>query len=178
MRIGNGAASQLQLDVYGEVLTAAALFAASQASLDRDHGRRIAEIADLVCDLWQRADAGIWEVRSEPAHFTQSKMMCAIALDRAVDLAEAGTARRSPRALADGKRDVCASSSRPSATRRGSGATHGGGHDALDASLLLAVLAGYDRATRLASRAPSTRFAASSPRVSRPTLRRGGWPRR
>src|SRR5688500_16612543 len=90
VRIGNGAAAQLQLDTYGEVLSAAALFADFAGGLDRDHGRRVAEIADLVCELWREPDAGIWEVRSDAAHFTQSKMMCAVALDRAVDLAEAG----------------------------------------------------------------------------------------
>ena len=90
VRVGNGAAHQLQLDVYGEVLSAAALYANVTGGLDRDHGRRIAEIADLVCDLWREPDAGIWEVRSQPGHFVQSKMMCAVALDRAVKLAEAG----------------------------------------------------------------------------------------
>ena len=56
----------------------------------RDTGRRLAEIADLVCELWRQPDCGIWEVRSEPLHFTHSKMMCWVALDRAVRLAERG----------------------------------------------------------------------------------------
>jgi GH15 family glucan-1,4-alpha-glucosidase len=68
VRIGNGASGQLQLDVYGEVLSAAALFARFAGGLDRDHARRLADIADLVCELWRRPDAGIWEVRSAPAH--------------------------------------------------------------------------------------------------------------
>jgi GH15 family glucan-1,4-alpha-glucosidase len=90
VRVGNGAAAQRQLDVYGEVLGAAALYAGFAGGLDRDHGRRVGEIADFVCGLWRDPDAGIWEVRSEPAHFTQSKTMCAVALDRAVAFAEAG----------------------------------------------------------------------------------------
>lgn len=147
VRTGNGAAGQLQLDVYGEVLSAAALFARFAGGLDRDHGRRVAEIADLVCELWQRPDAGIWEVRSEPAHFTQSKMMCAVALERAVALADAGHV---PTAHVERWRDEsarirtfvesnCFNAQKSSYTRAA-------GESEVDASLLLAVLAGYDRA--------------------------------
>jgi GH15 family glucan-1,4-alpha-glucosidase len=147
VRVGNGAAEQLQLDVYGEVVAAAALFARFAGGLDRDHARRIAEIADLVCDLWHEPDAGIWEVRSEGAHFTQSKMMCAVALDRAADLAEAGhlPANRLERWRAESGRvrefveTRCWSEAHASYTRAA-------GDDTVDASLLLAVLAGYDEA--------------------------------
>jgi GH15 family glucan-1,4-alpha-glucosidase len=147
VRIGNGASEQLQLDVYGEVLAAAALFADAAGGLDRDHGRRLADIADLVCELWRRPDAGIWEVRSDGGHFTQSKMMCAVALDHAVALAEAGQlpddrARRW-RAERDHVRDFvernCFAEGKQSYVRAV-------GEEALDASLLLAVLADYDRA--------------------------------
>ena len=87
---GTAPRAQLQLDVYGEVLAAAALLAAFSGRLDRDHGRRLAEMADLVGRIWRRPDAGIWEVRGDPAQFIQSKMMCAVALDRAVALADSG----------------------------------------------------------------------------------------
>jgi GH15 family glucan-1,4-alpha-glucosidase len=147
VRVGNGAAEQLQLDVYGEVVAAAALFARFAGGLDRDHARRVAEIADLVCDLWHEPDAGIWEVRSEGAHFTQSKMMCAVALDRAADLAEAGhlPASRLERWRAESGRvrefveTRCWSEVDATYTRAA-------GDDTVDASLLLAVLAGYDEA--------------------------------
>ena len=85
VRVGNAAAGQRQLDTYGELLQTAWLYARSGHRIDRDIARRLAEIADLVCELWREPDAGIWEVRSEPRHFTQSKMMCWIALDRACD---------------------------------------------------------------------------------------------
>src|SRR4029079_282192 len=153
VRVGNGAATQLQLDVYGEVLTAAALFAEHSGGLDRDHGRRLAEIADLVGSLWREPDAGIWEVRSEAEHFTQSKMMCAVALDRAVALAEAGYLpaasvgrwREESAAVHDFVETQGYSESRQSYVRAAGG-------EALDASLLLGVLARYDRpdAPRLA----------------------------
>ena len=147
VRIGNGASGQLQLDVYGEVLTAAALFADTAGGLERDHGKRLADIADLVCELWRQPDAGIWEVRSDPRHFTQSKMMCAVALDHAVALAEAGQLpgghvgrwRRERELIRDFVESNCFSTSKQSYTRTV-------GEEAVDASLLLAVLARYDRA--------------------------------
>src|SRR5205807_2045644 len=58
--------------------------------LDPDAGRRLADMADLVCRIWREPDAGIWEVRSTPRHFTHSKVMCWVALDRACRLAAAG----------------------------------------------------------------------------------------
>lgn len=147
VRIGNGASQQLQLDVYGEVLSAAGLFAAAAGGLDRDHGQRLAELADLVCELWRQPDAGIWEVRSEASHFTQSKMMCAVALDRAIALAEAGQLpdehvarwRRESGLVRDYVESNCYSESKRSYTRAV-------GDDEVDASLLLAVLLNFDRA--------------------------------
>ena len=84
VRVGNAAAGQLQLDTYGELLQTAWLYAEAGERVDADIGRRLAEIADLVCRLWHEPDAGIWEVRGKLAHFAHSKMMCWVALDRAV----------------------------------------------------------------------------------------------
>jgi GH15 family glucan-1,4-alpha-glucosidase len=146
VRVGNGARGQLQLDVYGEVLAAAALLAAFFGRLDRDQGRRLAEMADLVGRIWRRPDAGIWEVRADPAHFIQSKMMCAVALDRAVALAEsgylpgknAGQWRREATAIRAYVES--AGYSEPKQSYRRAVAD-----DGVDASLLLGVLARYDR---------------------------------
>ena len=87
VRAGNGAVGQTQLDIYGALLQCAWLYASAGNPLDRDVAKRLAEIADLVCEIWMTPDSGIWEVRSEPRHFTESKMMCWIALDRAISLA-------------------------------------------------------------------------------------------
>jgi GH15 family glucan-1,4-alpha-glucosidase len=144
VRVGNAAAAQLQLDTYGELLQTAWLYAEAGNRVDTDIGRRIAQIADLVCQLWPSPDAGIWEVRSEPAHFTHSKMMCWVALDRAARLAEQGLipARHRARwdeqavAVADFIERECYSSEQKSYVR------FAGGHD-LDASVLLGLLSGY-----------------------------------
>jgi GH15 family glucan-1,4-alpha-glucosidase len=90
VRIGNDAAGQEQLDIYGDLMQAAWFYSAAGGRLDSDTGRRLAQIADLVCEIWRRPDCGIWEVRSEPLHFTHSKIMCWVALDRAGRLAERG----------------------------------------------------------------------------------------
>ena len=88
VRIGNAAAGQEQLDIYGDLMQTAWFYSVAGGQLDSDTGRRLAQIADLVCEIWHRPDCGIWEVRSEPLHFTHSKIMCWVALDRALRLAE------------------------------------------------------------------------------------------
>jgi GH15 family glucan-1,4-alpha-glucosidase len=90
VRIGNGAVRQLQLDVYGGVLEAIWLYVQKVGHIDGDTGKEIARIADWVAKHWRDPDSGIWEVRSKPTHFIQSKAFCWIALDRACKLAELG----------------------------------------------------------------------------------------
>jgi GH15 family glucan-1,4-alpha-glucosidase len=90
VRVGNGAAGQLQLDVYGDVLDAIWRYVDDVGHLDGDTAKEVAAIVDEVASTWQERDAGIWEVRDNPAHFTQSKAMCWVALDRACRLAELG----------------------------------------------------------------------------------------
>jgi len=90
VRVGNGAADQTQLDVYGSLLDAAARYVEAGCPLDRDTGKELAQIADYVAEHWREQDSGIWEVRGEPTHFIQSKVLCWVALDRAVTLAERG----------------------------------------------------------------------------------------
>jgi GH15 family glucan-1,4-alpha-glucosidase len=152
VRVGNGAADQTQLDVYGELLEAASRFASATGGLDRDHGRRLAELADFVCESWEQPDAGIWERRSEPAHFIQSKMMCAVALGRACELAERQLlpAKHGERWRREQERIREFVETRGYSERKRA-YVQSAGEEELDASLLLAVLAGYDqpRAPRL-----------------------------
>jgi GH15 family glucan-1,4-alpha-glucosidase len=90
VRIGNGASAQVQLDIYGAVLEAIWLYAREVGRLDGDTGKEVAKIADYVTEHWRDRDNGIWEVRSEPTHFIQSKALCWVALDRAGALAAKG----------------------------------------------------------------------------------------
>jgi GH15 family glucan-1,4-alpha-glucosidase len=90
VRVGNAAAGQVQLDVYGAVLNSTWLHASHHGDLGGESGRAVARIADYVADHWRDPDSGMWEVRIEPAQFTQSKVMCWVGLDRAVRLAHDG----------------------------------------------------------------------------------------
>jgi GH15 family glucan-1,4-alpha-glucosidase len=90
VRAGNGAAEQVQLDLYGGVLDAIWLYVSEVGHLDGDTAKEVAAIADYVAEHWHDPDSGIWEVRSHPTHFTQSKAMCWVALDRAARLAREG----------------------------------------------------------------------------------------
>jgi GH15 family glucan-1,4-alpha-glucosidase len=87
VRIGNAAAGQEQLDIYGDLMETAWIYTVAGGRLDSDTARRLAQVADFVCEIWRCPDSGIWEVRSEPLHFTHSKIMCWVALDRALRLA-------------------------------------------------------------------------------------------
>jgi GH15 family glucan-1,4-alpha-glucosidase len=166
VRVGNAAAAQTQLDIYGALLDTALVYTQAGGRLDRETGRRLAGIADLVCEIWRQPDSGIWEVRSEPAHFTQSKMMCWVALDRAVRLCVAGhiprahasTWRREQLAIREFIETRCWSE------RVGSYTRWAGGED-LDASLLLGILFGYD--------APDTGRLRSTVEALRHELGRG-----
>jgi len=144
VRVGNGAAEQLQLDTYGELLQTAWLYARSGHRIDGDVAKRLAGLADVVCEMWRCPDAGIWEVRSDPRHFTQSKMMCCIALERAAALAErkilpAGGVERWRREAAAIREFV---ETRCYLARKRSYARAADGED-LDAAALLGLLHGY-----------------------------------
>jgi len=145
VRVGNGAVDQRQLDIYGDLFQTVFLYVERGFDLDADTGRRLAETADHVCRIWREPDRGLWEVRSDPVHFTQSKMMCFVALDRACRLAEAGLvddrrARWVPQAEAvrEFVETRCFSEEKRSYTRYA-------GSEELDASLLLGSLLQYCR---------------------------------
>jgi GH15 family glucan-1,4-alpha-glucosidase len=90
VRIGNGASKQIQLDLYGALLEAIWLYGKEVGHLDGDTGKEVARIADYVASHWRDPDNGIWEVRDERTHYTQSKALCWVALDRACALADEG----------------------------------------------------------------------------------------
>ncbi|MDQ2873746.1 MAG: glycoside hydrolase family 15 protein [Actinomycetota bacterium] len=87
VRVGNGAWDQVQIDVYGELLSAAWLLADQVGSFDQVTARFLVDVADTAAARWADPDQGIWEVRGAPRHFVYSKLMCWVALDRAVRLA-------------------------------------------------------------------------------------------
>jgi len=88
VRVGNGAWNQRQVDVYGELIGAAARLTDQLPSIDEDTRWFLTACADTASVRWRDRDQGIWEVRGEPQHFLYSKVMCWVALDRAIAIAD------------------------------------------------------------------------------------------
>lgn len=96
VRIGNAARDQLQLDVYGEVIDAAAQFAFHGGHLDREMQKALTGFGNYVAQNWDQPDEGIWEPRSGRANHTHSRLLCWTAMDRLVRLVERGMLRGAP----------------------------------------------------------------------------------
>jgi alpha,alpha-trehalase len=87
VRVGNGAWGQTQLDVYGELLNALYRYRDQLGELHPEIQRFVADLADTAARRWRETDAGMWEMRGEPRHHLSSKVLCWVALDRAIALA-------------------------------------------------------------------------------------------
>lgn len=87
VRIGNGAYDQVQLDIFGELMDAVYLVNKYGDAISHEGWRHVGEVVDQVCENWQSEDVGIWEMRGETHHFLHSRLMCWVALDRAIRLA-------------------------------------------------------------------------------------------
>ncbi len=88
VRIGNDAAGQLQLDIYGELMDSVYLYNKYGEPISYDLWSQLRQLATWVCRQWRNRDDGIWEVRSGRQHFVYSKLMCWVAVDRAIRLAD------------------------------------------------------------------------------------------
>ena len=88
VRVGNGAAGQLQLDIYGELIDAVYLYDTYGTPIAYEFWQDLVKYIDWVCQNWDRPDEGIWEVRGEREHFVYSKLMCWVALDRGLRMAD------------------------------------------------------------------------------------------
>lgn len=88
VRIGNAAHAQTQLDIFGELLDSVYLSNKYGHAISHDGWDHVCGIVDYVIDHWHEPDAGIWEMRCKPRHFLHSRLMCWVALDRAIRLAK------------------------------------------------------------------------------------------
>ena len=139
VRIGNGAFDQQQHDIWGTMLDSVYLHIRTRERVPEALWPLLKKQVEEAIKHWRQPDRGIWEVRGEPQHFTSSKIMCWVALDRGAKLAEMQGEKSFAQqwtAIADEiKADILAHGvdSRGVLTQRY-------GHDSLDASLLLAPL--------------------------------------
>ena len=145
MRVGNQAATQLQLDIYGELFDS--IYLAERHAL-QGHGELIAyddwmslaPLINWVCEHWQEPDDGIWETRGGPQCFTHSRLMCWVAIDRAMRIA---TNRGFPADLPRWRRardDIFAWVMARGWSERRQAFVQAEGSEVLDASLLLMPL--------------------------------------
>ena len=88
VRIGNGAAGQLQLDIYGELMDSVYLFNKFGRPISHDFWMDLTRMLNWICENWPRPDEGIWEVRGGAHEFLYSRFMCWAAIDRGVRLAQ------------------------------------------------------------------------------------------
>lgn len=140
VRIGNGAYDQLQLDIYGELLDAVYLYNKYGAPISYDLWTYLRRLINWVCDNWQRPDEGIWEVRGGQQQFVYSKLMCWVALDRGLRLADKRSIPADRARWLPIRDQIYEDIMRNGWSERAQSFTQAYGSDALDASSLLMPL--------------------------------------
>jgi GH15 family glucan-1,4-alpha-glucosidase len=143
VRVGNAAFQQRQLDVYGELLTAAYRLRGHLGTLDPATRGFLIEVADAAAVHWRHADQGIWEVRGPPRDFLYSKLMCWAALDRAIALAGVLGAQDRVAGWAATRDQIRATILEQGWSRQAGAFTQAFGSDDLDASALMLAIVGF-----------------------------------
>jgi GH15 family glucan-1,4-alpha-glucosidase len=155
VRIGNGAAGQFQLDVYGEVASALARMPGAEDDIRLSAWGLLTAMTNHLCGVWRLPDEGIWEVRGGAKHFVHSKVMAWVAVDRAIQMTEENRGKdakglpsdedlkRWKKARATIHREVCAKGF----DKKLNSFVQAYGSKTLDASCLRIVLVGFLPAT-------------------------------
>ena len=143
VRIGNDAWSQRQLDVYGELLDAAFRLPDQLDRLRPTTKEFLADLADTTAVRWEEKDQGIWEIRGEPRDFLYSKLMCWVALDRAIALADRLDARDRVEAWKRTRSEISDAILTKGWNEQVGAFTQSFGSDDLDASNLMMPIVGF-----------------------------------
>jgi alpha,alpha-trehalase len=143
VRVGNGAWQQRQLDVYGELLSAAQLLVDQLGELDPVTRQFLTAAADAAASRWHEQDQGIWEIRGEPRDFLYSKLMCWVALDRAIALAGQLGAEDRVDGWAGVRGEIRAAIAERGWNERAGAFTQAFGSEDLDASTLMLAITGF-----------------------------------
>jgi alpha,alpha-trehalase len=142
VRVGNGAWNQRQLDVYGELLDAASWLPDQLDALSPASQAFLADLADAAASRWTERDQGIWEVRGEPRHFLYSKLMCWVAVDRGIKLANKLRAEDRVERWTDAREQIAGAIVSQGWNDNVGAYTQSFGSDALDASALMLPIVG------------------------------------
>jgi GH15 family glucan-1,4-alpha-glucosidase len=143
VRVGNAAWDQEQLDVLGEVLDAADQMSEQLGELDLPTQRLLTTLADRAATTWREPDAGMWEARDALRQYTSSKVMCWVALDRAIRLAPRLGGGADPERWRAARERVRTAVHDKAWSERAGAYTGAFGSDDLDASVLLLPLVGF-----------------------------------
>lgn len=143
VRVGNAAWEQDQLDVFGEVLDAANLLRDQLGEFEPATQQLLIALANRAASSWQEPDAGMWEARDKRRHYTSSKVMCWVALDRGVELASRLGDDADPEAWASARDAVRAAILERAWSEKAGAYTGAFGSDDLDASVLVLPLVGF-----------------------------------
>jgi GH15 family glucan-1,4-alpha-glucosidase len=143
VRIGNGAAGQLQLDAYGGVLSAALDYVRSGGEVQPDEAKLLAGFGRCVLKLWMEPDSGIWEIRGGCRHYTHSKLLCWVALDRLLQLHERGVIEVDTARMRAGRQEIAHAIEARGFNARLQSYVQTFDGDRADASLLLMACLGY-----------------------------------
>jgi GH15 family glucan-1,4-alpha-glucosidase len=143
VRVGNGAWNQRQLDVYGELLACAAGLADQLRAVDDETRTFLVACADTAAARWREPDQGIWEVRGPPRHFVYCKVMCWVALDRAIGLVAELHAEDRVASWTKAREEIAATVLAEGWNDRAGAFTQSFGSSALDASTLVLPIVGF-----------------------------------
>jgi len=143
VRVGNQAWTQAQLDVFGEVLDAVHLLRDHLGELDEPVQELLVVMADRATVEWAEPDAGMWEARDQQRQYVSSKVMCWVALDRAIALADRLGPGADPGRWAIAREEIRAAVLEQAWSRRAGAYTGAFASDDLDASVLVLPLVGF-----------------------------------
>jgi GH15 family glucan-1,4-alpha-glucosidase len=168
VRIGNAASEQSQLDIYGEVVEAVSHFFGDEKP-DREMQKMLRQCGEYVCEHWKEPDNGIWEERDPLRHYTHSRLMCWVTLDRLIDMHERGRIDGISLEKCKVERAAIRREIEAHAWSEKLGAyTQACGSDVMDASVLLLAYHGFEDAA--SSRMQATHRRIREVLVPRPGL--------
>jgi GH15 family glucan-1,4-alpha-glucosidase len=143
VRIGNGAWNQRQLDVYGELLNAAYWLPDQLDRLSPATKAFFVDLVDSATTRWNEKDQGVWEVRGEPQHFVYSKLMCWVAVDRGIALADKLSAEARVEGWKATREQIADAILTQGWSEKVGAFTQAFGSDALDAATLMMPIVGF-----------------------------------
>ncbi|MFJ3974237.1 glycoside hydrolase family 15 protein [Streptomyces sp. NPDC090021] len=143
VRVGNAATGQLQLDIYGALIDSVYLYDKWGRPISSDHWDEVGVVVDWLCDNWNQPDEGVWETRGGRKDFVYSRLMCWVAIERAIRMANRrGLPADLPR-WQQSRDAIYRQIMREGWSAERGAFVQGLGHDVLDASVLMMPMAKF-----------------------------------